>query len=585
MQIFGKGVATLVSVSSLLGSVSTSSLNSLCSPKYVASVLPTSDFGLGISIAKNVSASPVFNYSSPSQVFFPGSTIDFCNVTLSYSHNGLNDEVLLRIWLPSPEKFEKRWLSTGGGGYAINSEERDLPGGVMYGAAVGITDGGFGGFDIQLDNVQPIANGTSNLQAIQMFGYQAMHELSLVGKELTKSFFNLTSSSKLYAYYQGCSEGGREGLSQIQRFPDEWDGAIIGAPAIRMGHQQVNHLFPGVVEKTMGYYPPPCELEKIMNLTIGACDELDGRKDGVVSRTDLCKLHFDINSTIGEPYYCSASSKSTILRKRQALESSRTPEQNGTVSAKGVAVAAALLDGLHDDQGRRAYFWYQPTAEFSDAQTQYNSSSKEWGLSITSLGGEWVTKFLELVDVDNLSTLDDVTYNTVRDWMLQGWQRYEDTLQTTWPDLTKFSETGGKIIHVHGESDPSIPPASSVRYIDSVRKSMFGDLGYNQSMAALQEFYRLYLVPGAGHCSPGTYQPGPWPQNTLLELIDWVEHKNAPEKLNATVESGNAKNEDWELCAFPSRPLWKNGTLTCVYDQKSLGTWMYDLDAFNVTVY
>lgn len=584
MHAIRKGI-TLTTLAGLLGPVSASTLNSLCSPKYVANVLPTSDFGLGISVASNVTAAPVYNYTTSEQVFFPGSTIDFCNVTLSYSHNGLDDKVLLEIWLPAPEKFGKRWLTTGGGGYAINSNENDLPGGVMYGAAAGITDGGFGGFDVDLDSVQPIANGTSNLQAIQMFGYQAMHELSLIGKELTKNFFNMTSSSKLYAYYQGCSEGGREGLSQVQRFPTLWDGAVIGAPAIRLPHQQVNHLFPDVVEKTMNYYPPPCELEKIMNLTIEACDELDGRKDGVVSRTDLCKLHFNISSTIGKPYYCSASTSSTMLRKRQASESSTTPEQNGTVSANGAAVAAALLNGLHDSEGRRAYFWYQPTAEFTDAETSYNSSTGEWGLDITSFGGEWVARFLELVDADNLSSLDNVTYDTVRDWMLEGWKKYTDTLETNWPDLTQFSDAGGKVIHVHGESDPSIPPASSVYYLDSVRKSMFGNLTYNQSIAALHEFYRLYLVPGAAHCSPGTYQPGPWPQNTLPELIDWVEHDNAPERINATVESGSTEGQDWELCAFPLRPLWVNGTLTCVYDQKSISTWDYDLDAYNVTVY
>jgi tannase len=84
----------------------------------------------------------------------------------------------------------------------------------------------------------------------------------------------MTHSSKLYAYYQGCSEGGREGFSQVQRFPEEWDGAVIGAPAIRYGQQQVNHLFPQVAQKTVSYIPPYCELQKIVNLTISACDSL-----------------------------------------------------------------------------------------------------------------------------------------------------------------------------------------------------------------------------------------------------------------------------------------------------------------------
>jgi tannase len=119
-----------------------------------------------------------------------------------------------------------------------------------------------------------------------MFGYEAHHELSLLGKAFTKQFFKM-SSTKLYSYYQSCSEGGREGWSQVQRYGDEWNGAITGAPAFGFSHQKgmhilihgkfpgilsalgatmqisflaVQHLYSNVVEQTLGCYPPPCEL-------------------------------------------------------------------------------------------------------------------------------------------------------------------------------------------------------------------------------------------------------------------------------------------------------------------------------------
>src|SRR5699024_587357 len=95
---------------------------------------------------------------------------------------------------------------------------------------------------------------------------------------------------------------------QVQNYPDVYDGIIPGAPAIRYGQQQANHLYSNVVEKTLDYYPPSCELERIVNATISACDPLDGKKDGVVARTDLCKLNFNVNSTIGLSYHCDASS-------------------------------------------------------------------------------------------------------------------------------------------------------------------------------------------------------------------------------------------------------------------------------------
>ncbi|GLA00612.1 hypothetical protein AnigIFM60653_009362 [Aspergillus niger] len=94
---------------------------------------------------------------------------------------------------------------------------------------------------------------------------------------------------------------------------------------------------------------------------------------------------------------------------------------------------------------------------------------------------------------------------------------------TTYPDLSAFKEAGGKIIHYHGESDPSIPTGSSVHYHESVRKIMYPDLTYNQSTDAMASFYRLYLVPAASHCATNAYEPGPWPQNNMAVMIDWVE--------------------------------------------------------------
>ncbi|CAK96757.1 hypothetical protein CBS63078_576 [Aspergillus niger] len=586
-------LAGSIATAALVAGAQAKSLADVCTVSHVQSSLPLDAFtGLEIKTS-SVTASPVYNVSVSDQTFYPDGTFDYCNVTFAYSHAGRDDSILLGIWLPAPDAYQNRWLSTGGGGFAINLEGDLMPAGLLYGAAAGITDGGFGAFTTDLDAVFPSANGTINWDAIYNFGYQSHHELSVIGKAFTKNFFNTTaSSSKLYSYYMGCSEGGREGWSQVQRFPEEWDGAIIGAPAIRYGQQQVNHLFPNVVEQTLGYYPPPCELEKIMNLTIAACDELDGRKDGVVSRTDLCQLHFNLNSTIGKPYYCAAETTSENLKKRSAhakrlTVSNITPAQNGTVSAKGAEAAATMLKGLHTLDGKRAYIWFQITSAFSDAETQYNSDTGSYELDIDALSGEWVARFLELVEADNLSSLDNVTYDTLRDWMELGWRRYGDSLQTTYPDLSAFKDAGGKIIHYHGESDPSIPTGSSVHYHESVRKIMYPDLTYNQSTDALASFYRLYLVPGASHCATNAYEPGPWPQDNMAVMIDWVEKGVVPVTLNATYLSGEEKGSNAQICAWPLRPLWKNnGTvMECVYDQASIDTWQYDFNAYSLPLY
>ncbi|KAK5123967.1 hypothetical protein LTR85_002164 [Meristemomyces frigidus] len=571
-------------VAALAATGNAASLADICTTPYAKAHLPSDSTVDGITIdTSSVTAQATYNVSVSDEVMYPDATISYCNVTFAYSHNGLEDQVYVAYWLPAPSAFQNRFLATGGGGLAINSGNTSIAGGLPYGAVAGLTDGGFGSFDTQWDAVVPLANGTNNWPAIYMFGYQAIHEMTLLGKALTKNIYGTDNSTKLYSYYQGCSEGGREGWSQIQRFPDQIDGAVIGAPAFRYSFQQVQHLFSNIVEQTLDYFPPPCELNEIVNLTIAACDPMDGKTDGVVARTDLCKLRFNINSTIGKPYYCAAEAATPFP------PAPATPAQNGTISAKGVEVAATILAGLKDSEGRQVYFSYQPAATFADAQTQNNSLTGDWGLYQSELGAEWVERYLMLQNASLLPTLDGVTYDTLRDWIVQGLHMYADSLQTTWPDLTPFEQAGGKVLHWHGESDNSIPTASSVRYHESVRKVMYGDLSYNASNAALNEWYKLYLVPGAAHCSPNTLQPnGPFPQTNLAVMIDWVEKGLEPVTLNATVLQGEHLGENRQICQWPLRPQWtSNATVEpeCVYDQASIDSWHYDLDAIKLPVY
>lgn len=407
-----------------------------------------------------------------------------------------------------------------------------------------------------------------------MVGYQAHNELATLGKALTRNIYKVSSSQKIYSYYQGCSEGGREGWSQVQRFPDQFDGVVAAAPAFRWGQQQVNHLTGNVIERTLGYYPSICELEKIMNLTIESCDPLDGKTDGVVSRSDLCLESLDWNEIEGTSYDCPASAGSSY--------GSPTPATSGKVSAKAIEVVKTYWNGLHDSDGNLVYFSYQPGASFDDLDTQYDSSTDSWQLDISGLGGIWVAQFIDYIkDAQNINSLENVTYDTLKEWMIFTQKKYGDILQTTYPDLSGFQAAGGKVIHVHGEQDFSIPTASSVRYWDSVRSVMFPKKSYREGAAALDDFYRLFLIPGVGHCAVNSYQPNaPWPQTTLQTVIAWVENGVAPTTLAG---SGDIKS----LCRWPNRPLWTdNGTeFQCVYDQDSVDSFTYDLNAYKLPVY
>ncbi|CAI7665540.1 unnamed protein product [Penicillium glandicola] len=203
-------------------------------------------------------------------------------------------------------------------------------------------------------------------------------------------------------------------------------------------------------------------------------------------------------------------------------------------------------------------------------------------------GGEWVSRFLDLKDEDNISSLDNVTYDTLVNWMKEGMTRYMDSLQTTIPDLTTSQENGGKIIHYHGEQDSSILTGSSVHYYDSVRQTMYPGKSYNESKTELKEWYRLFLVPGAAHCAANSAQPnGPFPQTNFEVMTRWVEEGIVPTTLNATMLQGDNKGNNQQVCAWPLRPYWKDSgdTLTCEYDQASIDNFTYTFDAYKVPLY
>ncbi|TVY75885.1 Tannase, partial [Lachnellula suecica] len=596
-----------LAVTGLAATAGATSLANVCTTSYATAKLPLDELDGATIDTSSLTAQAFYNVTVTDEYFYPDSTFDYCNVTFAYSHSGRNDRVQVTYWLPDPSKFQNRFLATGGGGLAINSGTGSVAGGMQYGAAAGLTDGGFGSFDNEFDDVFLLHNNTVNWESTYLFGFQAIHEMTLYGKAFAANFYGISnttdaatygmsnstaktnSTSKIYAYYQGCSEGGREGWSQVQRFAETYDGAAIGAPAFRYSFQQVNHLASNVQEMTLGYYPPPCELTKILNETFAFCDPLDGKTDGVVSRTDLCKLQFNVNSTIGLPYYCAAEAAPTFKHKRQ-MAAAATPEQNGTVTAEGAAIAQLILDGLKDNSGNQVYVPYQPSSTFTDAATQYNSETGEWELDQSGLGSEWVYRFLQL---QNASVIPDAefaeyTYDTLADWMVYGLHTYDSVLQTTWPDLGAWRDAGNKVIHYHGESDYSIPTASSVRYWDSVREFMYPELGYNDSAEAVSDFYKFYSVPGATHCAANPLEPnGPFPQTNLAVLIDWVENGIVPETLNATVLQGEYIGENRQICEWPLRPFWpsENATMECVYDQTSLDTWSYDLNFTQFKIY
>ncbi|VUC23534.1 unnamed protein product [Clonostachys rosea] len=586
------GAVALLFVAAVSTIVNALTLAELCTVSSVQNALPGNGEILGVELLlSSVTASAVYNGTAGGPGG-GGSAYNYCNVGVSYTHSGKNDTVVLKLVFPEPSSYKNRFYVGGGGGFSLGNSGT---GGLAYGAAGAATDAGYDGFSNEYDSVVLFGNGSINWDATHMFGYQALGEMAQIGRAISTKLYE-QGDAKVYTYFEGCSDGGRQGMSQAQRWGEVYDGIIAGAPAFRFAQQQILHLWPAAIEHTQDYYPPPCELSQIVTETIKACDSLDGREDGVVSRTDLCQLKFDLESLIGKPYYC-AEKNSTggggggppSVEKRQAPGggSSYQPEQNGNISAEGVAVAQAIYDGPKNTRGDRAYLSWQIASDLGDATTTYNKDTAAWELNIPSMGGKYVTRYVQLIDIDNLSNLDNVTYDTLVGWTNIGMVRWYDSLQTTLPDLTPFQASGGKLLHFHGESDSSIPSASSARYWQSVRDIMYPSLSDEEAITQLQDWYQFYQVPGAGHCGSNNLQPGPYPQNNMDIIIDWVENGKVPTRLNATVTSGDNEGEVQLLCQWPTRPLWRNNSdvFDCVTDEESLETWNYEFAALKLPVF
>lgn len=259
--------------------------------------------------------------------------------------------------------------------------------------------------------------------------------------------------------------------------------------------------------------------------TIAACGGLDGKVDGVVSRTDLCRLRYNTSASVGKPYSCAASTgfggprAPPPIARRQFPGAGPAPAVQGTVSAEAAAVADDITRGIFDSKGRQVYVSFQPGAGFADGITTYDGATARYTAVASGIGVQYVNLFLREIDSGSLS-LQNVTYDTLRGWILQGMQKFSDTLQTTWPDLEDFRNNGGKVIHYHGEADNSIPASASTIYHEVVRRVMYPGMGFDEGYQSLHDWYRLFLVPGAGHCGPSIAQPGPFPTNLLQNVID-----------------------------------------------------------------
>ncbi len=424
------------------------------------------------------------------------------------------NEVNLRIGLP--EKWNGKFLFAGIGG--LGGQFARLDQGLARGYATATTDTGHLASD---------PNWGSNRAKEVDYGHRGTHVTAVAGKELTTRFYG---RSPQHAYFNGCSNGGRQALMEVQRYPSDFDGIIAGDPATGTPMQAGRALvFQKLLASTESYLPVE-KVELLSKATLDACDASDGLKDGLVTNPLACTFKPDT-------LLCKGADGPTCLNAKQLDVVKQI--YDGAKLANGETYAYGFPFGHEGGaSGWRAWISGRtPPTRQADGTLAFSSELPS-GYSFS----ESNFRFLSVEDDD--PTFSWRTFKLERD--LPRMKVMSAILSPLDPDLRPFKARGGKLLMYHGWSDPAISSLGTVDYWNKVGKVV----GSRQELDA---FVRLYLVPGMHHCSGG---PGPNEFDILTVLENWAEKGVAPAAVVATHRTDGRVDRTRPLCPHPQVPKY-----------------------------
>jgi pimeloyl-ACP methyl ester carboxylesterase len=459
---------------------------------------------------------PACSCESLTNVSLPNTTIDSavidisngtCRVTAIVTHPPAGDRV--KVWIALPlTNWNGRFQGNGGGGF-LGGHPATLPGPVARGFSAGATDtgheGGSGSFALD-------ANGRQNWQAIIDNAYLGIHEMTVVGKALTKAFYG---KAPRYSYFVGGSTGGRQGLMEAQRFPDDYDGIISACPAINWHRFVPASLWPEVVMLSMTNWVSKARLDAATAAAIAACDAEDAVKDGVID----------------DPFRCAYDPKALV----------GTKVGDETFTAADAEVIRKIWEGPREQDGCFMWHGLERGADMSAYAGTAGSPLKGKPFSISL--DYWIYYLAQ----DPKWDWTTLTFASFEQLWKQSVEEYGTVLGTDDPDLTRFRDHGGKVIIYHGLADQLIPAAGTVDYYKRVQQRMGG--GKNTA-----KFARLFLAPGVDHGFRGA---GATPTGLNEAIIRWVEKGKAPEKLIAEKRASGKVVRTRPLFPYPQVAKYK----------------------------
>ena len=464
----------------------------------------------------------------PAGSFFPPDgpkAIDTTACRVVGSIKPTNDsDIRFEVWMPT-SGWNGKFLSSGEGGFA---------GAINYSAVGGIADAihrGYAGGSTDTGHV----GGTPDFmpahpQKLIDYGYRGKHLQAVRSKEVIAAFYGEHAN---HSYFSSCSNGGRQALMEIQRFPQDYDGVIVGAPANNWVHLLTGFVWNEQALAQPGAALSQSKLQAIENATLATCDGLDGVVDGVANDPRVCRFR-------PESIACAAGTDGA---------SCLTPPQVSSVKKimagpRNSRTGAPLYPGYFTSAAAETGSW--PTWITGPVQAFFGNGFFGRFYFAIPAPGVWDFKTLNF-DSDIAGA--DATMAPI--------------LSALATDFSPFrrSHPKGKIIMWHGWEDPAITAAGAVEYVDRVR----------QANDDANDFFRLFMAPGMLHCGGG---PGPNafgqgyatapalsidPEHDVVSALErWVEHGIAPKRIVAA----KYFNDDPAQGVARTRPL-------CVYPKQA----------------
>ena len=429
----------------------------------------------------------------------------FCRVSGTISP--VPDSVIgFEVWMPT-SNWNHRFLEVGNGGFSGAPWIHFMAAAIRDGYATASTDTGHHGDD---------SDGSFALghpEKVIDFGYRSEHETAVKAKAIIAAFYG---EPQKRAYWEGCSSGGKQGLMEAQRYPDDFDGIIAGAPANNWERLTASSIW---IEQATHFTPssslPKEKLAILHQAALDACDASDGVKDGVIRDTLTC--HFDPAVT-----QCKSADTDACL----------SPEQ---VEAARKIYAGPVNPRTHE----KIFPGLEPGSEIS------------WYAFATPVFPIGASHFRYIVFKD--PKWAPITLNFDSDIAIA--EKVDGgTLTATNPNLKPFFAHGGKLILYHGLSDGLIAPQNTINYYNAVLKA---------TGPAAAASTRLYLAPGMGHCYGGD---GPSDFDLDTPLAAWVEDNKAPGPILALHFPANAPpskpDRSRPLCPYPQVAKYKGSGST-----------------------